>query len=142
MIIYIFKRVSFIGLLIITIACNVNSGHANNQKLSRNDTLVIVGCQEKIRIELGSILEIKLEANSGTGYQWLLKDSSVMLKNLGGDILIFTTPDLDQDNPEQPGFQVLHFKAIKEGEENIQLEFRRTFEKGILKSCKIKIEVL
>jgi predicted secreted protein len=64
------------------------------------------------------------------------------LKNLGGDILIFTTPDLDQDNPEQPGFQVLHFKAIKEGEENIQLEFRRTFEKGILKSCKIKIEVL
>jgi predicted secreted protein len=35
-----------------------------------------------------------------------------------------------------------HFKAIKEGEENIQLEFRRTFEKGILKSCKIKIEVL
>jgi len=43
--------------------------------------------------------------------------------------------------PGQKGLQILQFKAIEKGEGIIQLDYKRTFEKGIEKSCVIKIEI-
>jgi predicted secreted protein len=106
-----------------------------------NDTLKIEGCQDKIKIKVGSVVEIKLEAIPGTGSQWLLKDSSQLLQLLDGDNLKFSTPDTKQPTPGQKGRQALHFKAIKKGEETIHLEYKRTWETEISDSCKIKIEV-
>ena len=149
MIKYIFVRFSFISFLFITITGNVNCGQSNNQKtpesnnlkVPMNDTLKTEGCQDKIKTKLGSIVEIKLEAIPGTGNQWLLKDSSQLLQLLDADSLKFSTPDTKQPTPGLSGHQVLHFKAIKKGEETIRLEYKRTWEKEISNSCEIKIEV-
>lgn len=138
---YILERFCITSFLFITIACNVNSGNSKSHKVPMNDTLKIEGCQDKIKTGLGSIVEIRLEAVPGSGYQWLLKDSSQLLQLLDADSLKFTKPVTEQPVPGLPGYQVLHFKAMKKGEELVRLEYKRIWEKEILKSCEIKIEV-
>jgi predicted secreted protein len=141
---YIVKTICIVGVfsfMILIIACNVNSGNAKNQKTPMNDTLKIEGCQEKIKMKAGSIVEIKLEAVPGTGYQWLLKDSSQLLQLLDPDNLKFSYPESGQPAPGQHGHQTLHFKAIKKGEELIRLEYKRTWEKEVMNSCVMKVEI-
>ena len=138
---YILERFCIISFFFITIACNVKSGPSNHQKVPMNDTLKIDGCQDKIKMEVGYIVEIKLEAVPGSGYQWLLKDSSQLLQLLDIDSLKFTKPETEEPAPGQPGHQILHFKAMKKGEEMIRLEYKRTWEKEIMNSCEMKIEV-
>ncbi len=138
---YILERLGIISFLFITITCNVNSGHSNSQKVPMNDTLKIEGCQDKIKVEVGSIIEIRLEATPGTGSQWLPKDSSQLLQLLDADNLKFTKPETGQPPVGASVFQILHFKAMKKGEEVIRLEYKRTWEKEIGNSCEIKIEV-
>jgi len=138
---YILERLGIISFLFITITCNVNSGHSNSKKIPMSDTLKIEGCQEKIKVEVGSIVEIKLEAIPATGYQWLLKDSSQLLQLLDAESLNFTKPETEQPIVGLPVLQILHFKAMKKGEEVIRLEYKRTWEKEIGNSCEMKIEV-
>ena len=146
---YFLERFGIISFLFISITANVNCGQSksqktpmsNNQKVPMNDTLKIKGCQEKIKMKVGSIVEIKLEAIPGSGSQWLLKNPSLLLQLLDADCLKFSAPDTKQPTPGQTGHQILHFKAIKKGEEMIQLEYKRTWEKEISNSCQIKIEV-
>jgi len=137
----ILKRFGIISFLFITVASNVNSRNINSQTVPMNDTLKIEGCQDKIKMMVGSIVEIKLEAVPGSGYQWLLKDASQLLQLLDGDILKFSAPETKQPTVGVPGHQILHFKAIKKGEEMIRLEYKRTWEKEIADSCEMKIVV-
>ncbi|MBK8953072.1 MAG: protease inhibitor I42 family protein [Chitinophagaceae bacterium] len=106
-----------------------------------NDTLKIEGCQDKINTKTGSILEIRLEAVPGSGYQWLLKDSSQLLQQLNPDSLKFTNPVTEAPAPGLPVQQVLHFKVMKKGIEMMRLEYKRIWEKETLKSCEIKIGI-
>src|SRR5262249_17480036 len=130
MIRYVIDRFGMIAFLVIVIACNANNGRTtdnNNtdQKPPRNDTLKIQGCQDNIKAELGSVIEIRLEATPATGYQWLLKEPSQIVRLLDPDSLKFSTPETKEPVPGQPGHQILHFKAIKKGEETIQLDYKR-----------------
>ena len=100
-----------------------------------NDTLVLVGCQDKIKAEVGSIVEIQLEAVPAVGYEWILKDSSFLLKEHKTDVLKYTKQG-------QNSYQILHFEAMKKGTELIHLEYKRTFEKGVEKSCDIMFEII
>jgi predicted secreted protein len=131
-----------ISFFFITITCNVNNGHTNSQKGSMNDTLKVEGCQANIKMDVGSIIELKLNATPGSGYQWLLKDSSQLLQQLDGDELKFSKPETEQIKPGQPGKQILHFKAMKKGEEMIHFFYKRIWEKEIMDSCSIKFEVI
>jgi predicted secreted protein len=135
----IIQRLGIICVLFMTMACHGYRGYSVNQESPVKDTLVLSGCQEKISITVGSIVKIKLEAISGTGYQWLLNKPSLLLQQLGSDVMEYSMPG--QNIPGQKGYQVLQFKAVKKGEEMIRLDYRRTFEKGIEKSCVIKIIV-
>jgi len=138
---YIFARLCIISFFFITIACNVNNGRTNSQKGSMNDTLKVEGCQANIKMELGSIVELKLKATPGSGYQWLPADSSQLLQQLGADSLKFTKPAMEEPKPGEPGYQILHFKALKKGDEMIRFIYKRTWEKDIVDSCAIKVEV-
>ena len=142
MIVYILKRFSIIGFLFIMITCNVNSGRSKVEKVPMNDTLKIDGCRDKIKTDVGSIIEIRLEAVPGSGYQWLLKDSSKLLQLLDADSLKFSTPESKEPTPGAPGHQILHFKAMKKGEETIQLEYKRTWEKEVSNNCTVRIEII
>ena len=73
---FISESFSIISFCFITIACNTNNAYPKSEPLAMNDTLVFVGCQDKIKAEVGSIVEIQLEAAPVTGFEWLLKDSS------------------------------------------------------------------
>ena len=70
---FIFESFSIISFCFITIACNTNNGYPKSEPLTINDTLVFVGCQDKIKAEVGSIVEIQLEAVPATGYEWMSK---------------------------------------------------------------------
>ena len=97
--------------------------------------------QEKIKVKEGSIIEIKLEAVPGSGYQWLPKDSSQLLLLLDKENLKFTKPESPEPAVGQPGHQILHFKAMKKGEETLKLEYKRVFETEIGNSCEMKVEI-
>ena len=126
---------TFIILLCLAlIACSNNVGYSGNQNITLGDTLKFTGCQEIIKAEVGTVIELKLEAVQATGYAWILKDSTTFTKLNQTDDLIYSRSD-GQD------FQVLHLETIKKGFEEVTLEYRRTFEKGIEKSCTIKIEI-
>lgn len=139
---YILARFCIISIYFITITCNVNNGSTSSQKGSMNDTLKIEGCQANIKTNVGSIVELQLNATPGSGYQWILKDSSQLLQQLGADELKFSKPETEEPKPGQPGKQILHFKALKKGEEMIHFIYKRVWEKEIVDSCSIKLEVM
>jgi predicted secreted protein len=139
MITQVIRNCGILLLLFITVACNANRGNSNKKESRMNDTLVFTGCQEEITLKTGSVFEIKLETVKGTGYQWLLKEPCLLLKQIENDVISYS-PD-GENTPGQKCFQVLQFKALNKGEGIIQLEYKRTFENGIEKSCSIKIVV-
>lgn len=139
---YFIARLWIISLFFIIIACNVNNGRTNSKKVSVNDTLKVEGCQAAIKMELGSLVELKLKSTPGSGYQWLPADSSQLLQQLGADSLKFTKPATDKPKPGEPGHQILHFKAVKKGEEKIRFIYKRKWEIDILDSCIIKLEII
>jgi predicted secreted protein len=136
-------RLCFVVLLFVIAACNANGGSARKgQKMSGNDTIKVNGCQESsIRAKVGSILELKLEAVPGSGFQWLQKEPSQMLQLLDPDSLKFTRPESSEPTPGSSGHQVLHFKVIKEGTGTLRLEYKRTWESELMNQCELKIEV-
>ena len=138
---YILEKFCIISFLFSSITLNVNCGHSNSQRTPMTDTLKIEGCQAKISVKLGSVLELKLEATPGTGSQWLLKDSSQLLQLLDADNLKFSTPETKEPIVGQSGHQRLHFRTKKKGEETIHLIYKRTWEAESTNSCDIKIEV-
>ena len=133
------KKYGIIWLSFVMMACNANKGKSVNQETTQRDILVFTGCQEEIILKPGSVFEIKLEAVKGTGYQWLLKEPSLFLQQVETDEIIYS-PD-EENKPGQQSFQALRFKALKKGETLINLEYKKTFEKNIEKSCAVKIVI-
>jgi predicted secreted protein len=136
---HLFRKYGILWLLLITMACNVNRSNSTTTDSGINDTIVFTGCQEKITLKAGSVFEIKLEAVKGTGYQWLLKEPCQFLQLIENDVIRYSSDE--ENKPGQKSYQVLQFKALKKGEGIIQLEYKRTFEKGIEKTCSIKIVI-
>jgi len=140
---YLIRNLGLICCVPLILACTESSGVSSvQQESAAKDTLLVDGCQEKINATVGKIIEIRLEAIQGTGYQWLLKgESPPLLEPIQSDVLRYAPPDANEAMPGRKGFQILEFKAVKKGEGQIQLEYRRTFEKGIEKTCTMKIVV-
>lgn len=137
----ILSKFLIVNLVLITLACNVKKGNSSVQPSIMKDSVVYRGCQENIRMTAGAVVVLQLEAIQGTGYQWLVKDSSPMLKQLNSDNLEYVKPVSKEVMAGQSGFQVLRFKALEAGEGLLRLEYRRTFEAGIEKSCVIKFRI-
>ena len=136
-----FQKIGIVCFLFVIIACNVNKDKSISQESRMKNTLVFTGCQEKIGMKAGSTAEIRLEAIQGTGYQWIVKEPSPLLQQLGSDVLEYSSPENKENMPGQAGFQVLRFKALNKGNGEVLLEYKRTFEEKVEKSCRIKLEV-
>ena len=135
------QKSGFIGILFIIIACNVPGGKSAGQASLPQDTLSFTGCQKILNLKVGSVVELRLEIITGTGYQWVLKEPSPLVEQLEQDVMKFVTPGEKEGMPGQQAYQILRFKALKEGSAEIQLDYKRTFEAGIEKSCIMKIVV-
>lgn len=138
---HIIQKIGIVCFLSTTIACNFSGSNSAKQKSQMNDTLKFTGCQEQINLKSGVLVELKLEAIQGTGYQWLLKEPSPLLQQMESDVLEYSSPANKENMTGQAGFQILRFKALEKGKGVIQLEYKRTFEKEVGKSCVIAIEV-
>jgi predicted secreted protein len=90
---------------------------------------------------VGSLLEIKLNAIPATGYQWLLKDSSKILEEIDKENLKYTKPKTTEPAVGMPVQQILLFRAIQKGQENIRLMYKRVWEENIADSCTMKVTV-
>lgn len=79
-------------------------------------------------LEVGQILEVALEGNAGTGYQWQVVES-------GRPQLAAIAPSADTATaaPARPGgpvLQRLRFRAQQPGRALLRLEYRRPWERG------------
>lgn len=141
MILHFVQKFGIFCFVILTVTCNVNKGKSVSQGSVMKDTLIINGCREKINVNAGSLVEIRLEAVQGTGFQWLLKEPSPLVSQINPEVLEFTAPETQEETPGQAGFQILRFKAIEKGKGEILLEYKRTFEAQVDKSCRMTIVI-
>jgi inhibitor of cysteine peptidase len=80
---------------------------------------------KSVYLQPGDTVEIILESNPTTGYQWMVDEwKSAMLKL--GDSDFISTPGIGST-----GKQVLRFKVIAEGQTQLRLVYRRSFEVGV-----------
>ena len=138
----LFCKMCIIVWLPVFLACNAKSGGTgNSQNASSGDTIKTEGCPEAtVKGKAGAILELKLEAVPGSGYQWLVKDSLPFLKLQDPDSLKFTKPETQEPTPGMPGHQLLHFRIVDEGTGTLRLEYKRTWESDLMNSCEMKVE--
>lgn len=131
------------GLLIAFTSCHSESRNSSGgeKKEGMKDTVIIEGCQPGADLKLGAVAEFRLEAVEGTGYQWLLKNPSPLVQQLDTGMLRFRPATGTEPMTGKAGYQVLYFKAVEKGEGELWLEYRRTFEEGVEKTCRIKLRV-
>jgi predicted secreted protein len=125
---------------VIFIACGAGRNNPADQGRIQNDTASFTGCQERISVEAGVVIEIKLAANRGTGFQWLLKDSSSLIREIKTDVLRYDSGKMEV-TPGEVTYQVLLFRAVKSGTEQIQLDYKTTFDENVAGSCIINLTV-
>jgi predicted secreted protein len=80
--------------------------------------------EQGVGLEVGDVLEVVLPANPSTGYAWEAGFYNQSVLEPYGE------PEFSSGNPK-PGAeesQILHFKAIGEGETDLVLVYRRSFE--------------
>ncbi|MQP75460.1 hypothetical protein CQ393_06090 [Stenotrophomonas sp. MYb238] len=91
-------------------------------------TIVHARADSANTLEVGQILEVALEGNAGTGYQWQVVES-------GQPQLAAIAPSADTATaaPARPGgpvLQRLRFRAEQPGQALLRLEYRRPWERG------------
>ena len=81
-----------------------------------------------IEVENGDVFKISLEGNPTTGYQWeVAAYNAVMLTRIG-------EPEYNSDSDKlgAGGIYTFTFKALAEGQSNLELVYHRPWEEGVL----------
>lgn len=127
----IFNTFLLFTLLAALVDCK--SPQMTGQSFSATDT--------KIEVPVGTIFKIELPSNIGTGYSWTLKiplDSSFLEKV---DQEYFENDLLTE---EEESKEVWRFKGLKKGETQIEMIYKRPWEKvseeSIEKTFTVKLQ--
>jgi inhibitor of cysteine peptidase len=93
---------------------------------------------ETVHLEVDEALDILLESNPTTGYQWNVDQLDSKILTQGPSDFIGTSSGLGSG-----GNTVLHFTVLAKGQTVLRLVYRRPFEKGLppLKSFTLNIVV-
>lgn len=139
------NMVQGMGILCFFILLNLGSsscGTDGNATSADGKKIVVEGCKGKIKARVGTVIELRLQAVRGTGFQWLAKELPGFLMQLDADELKYV-PDENRDEvvAGRAGAQVLQFKVLEKGKAEIRLEYKRTFEAGVEDSCVMKVIV-
>jgi inhibitor of cysteine peptidase len=106
----------------------------------KGTTLTEKDSGKKIELKKGDLLSLKLEMTAGTGFTWVIaKNETAQLAPQGKPTVI----------PAKKGVvggkatQVFQFKAAAEGTSDLELHYRRPFEKDKepAKTFKVTVEV-
>jgi inhibitor of cysteine peptidase len=86
---------------------------------------------KEIKLQVGDTLEVALESNLTTGFQWVLVENSdeTALQQVGHVYVPYgnTNPPL----PGVGGVELWSFKALKEGQSTIFMEYSQPWDGGI-----------
>jgi len=101
----------------------------------------------KVKIALGGILTLKLEANLTTGYAWHVVRNDPDLLELLGEPEVESIPEDTKKEKiplvGEPQYLVFRFRAQSSGTNTLELHYFRIFEKKKIKPSKtFKITVL
>jgi len=92
------------------------------------------GCNFDVTI--GDAVEVQLSENPTTGYRWQLYASYTPLLSLENDAF-----ESSSQLPGAAGLRRWRFQALKEGEVQIKLDRRRSWERKAVQTFTIKIAV-
>ena len=84
------------------------------------------GIPEKINVQVGEVFSIQLGANSSTGYDWTIKNDSMLVEFLGYDSEL----PVGIPPPGSGSERTYKFKAIKSGTTLLTLIYERSKEHG------------
>jgi predicted secreted protein len=82
-----------------------------------------------VSLKVGSVLEVRLEANHTTGYSWIAAPvtNPVLMRQGAAKYEEHATAG----KAGVGGVEVWRFKAVKVGKQGLQFEYRRPWEKGV-----------
>ncbi len=95
---------------------------------------------KETQMEKGNILCLKLPAQMGTGFAWHVKNVTPLLKSQGDPVQVPTEADKKVGGYED---QVFKFSAIEAGAGELELVYKRAWEKSVqpLKSFKVTVTI-
>ncbi len=117
---YGLMRLLFISSLTLFLLLNLSCGSSSLIELDGIDDAAEV----EVKVEQEVI--VRLEGNPTTGYTWIVDDDVGGSLELKGEIEF----ESDSNLAGAGGFQILRFQAIKLGEGDLTLIYRRPFETG------------
>ena len=89
-------------------------------------TLTVKEKATELKLTKGDTFELKLQMQGGTGYTWqIAKDDQKILKSKGEP----TTETMGEAKPGGPQLRVFRFQAVAAGTCELELHYRRPFEK-------------
>ena len=119
-----FKYINTGVLLILLLSFALGSCSRPQQKIPKEVSILWSEIDQGVGLEVGDILEVVLPANLSTGYAWEAGFyNETVLKPSGEPEFYSTSTDLGAEESQK-----LHFEAIGEGETDLVLVYRRSFE--------------
>lgn len=129
-------------IIFIMIVCGLVFGASctNNQpsvvKINESDA------NSTIELHVGDKLEVSLEGNPTTGYNWSVEPQAESILKQVGEIE-FIQSQKNQSLVGAGGTILIHFEAVKSGKTSLKLIYHRPWEKDIppIKTYKVNIVV-
>lgn len=110
-----------------------NSSYSYNEMKDTPDTLTVTEHNngDTVQVAPGTILILKLEAIPGTGYGWYADTAkSKYLITIGEPMFLPKEIDSTGTAMGAPAYQVIRYRAQKEGTEILELRYMRVWEKN------------
>jgi inhibitor of cysteine peptidase len=84
---------------------------------------------KEVTVNQGEVVEVRLEANPSTGYEWeIIQNDAEILTPLGDPKFELPAPT-EPPIVGAPTMQIFQFSAAKAGKANLKLEYRRPWDK-------------
>ena len=118
----------FMVFIFILIGCSTTTITINENNLKENYSL-----------RQGDIVEVVLNANPSTGYEWQIVNidtSKVKIVNK-----TYTANNVNKDKVGSGGIMTYHFEAISKGNTAINITYFRSFEKELPPKKKFEINL-
>jgi inhibitor of cysteine peptidase len=113
-------------MLVLTLLATAMLDAASATADEKTVTLTVKDKATELRLTKGDTFELKLQMQGGTGYTWqVAKDDQKILKSKGEP----TTEAMGDAKPGGPQLRVFRFQAVAGGTCELELHYRRPFEK-------------
>ena len=114
------------------------------EKRSVSDSMIVHDEKggDTVHLTLGGIWILKLDAIPGTGYAWTItRNNDQFLELLGEPIFTPKTEDSTEKIIGVSAYQEFRFRAKKTGRTQLELDYRRKWEKGAAPLKKFAVTV-